>query len=813
MIKSLTAGLAAVAGAVTWLCLTDRLTLPIIEESIPGEVLRNCGVWFAIPIIGCAVFGAVYALSIWCCLPDSRQIRSIAKEALQKTAPQDQSKASIDGGQKAADSEASNEGEATKQQAPTGSDAPHAPEDGVVQDGQEAWGEDDSGGHGDSASPGENAEESASTQRSAEEPGSREPDSESGLNPLLSWLETKQPWLAQRFRSVAPTLITQGAEAAREENRIAAECDESDMAVALTPSQICEWVLPLLGFIGTVWGLHKAIGPLSQGVEGMMEAIRPGGNPALREEAMGHFTQGFEGLRIAFDTTLLGLLGVVVVGFLLYLVRGRATRALGAVQWSTEEILRAFPEASYRGVLRQMTAVLQQGLLTEKDGKPESRLGALQETVRQGLAVVPGGRGGAAIPWFQHVIDNVRSNVVGALNVIVRLGTLQLLEDRKQTQLQAEYVAPDLRALRRHALPDEGIVDEILTSLRFEQIGEVEETLALQALAVANRSACIAIGGYNRNAGRRFLHEHRIDWLGRALKVDFRVIFTEQVQDLLPDDDSDEMLTREPTGDVLGLTYSPDSNHLYLLCIDGLVRRFSQQEMQEYGPLAGVFDHEPFVWFPGADRSPLVGMWRRRSGSHCYELAPLTDNAAGPLFAEPVREFLDSFERTRRQREVEVRVRTDGRWLCLAGRNEGQQRLVVCQRNGSPLWEEADRLLADGPITSFDVCERTGSVLFAKSGEGIFHWTVGENREPTCIVSVRGSRPVSHLFLNAEGSVLVAVMGAEVFAIALNDPQRPRTFDTYAGHVTHAAQSLDRDSIVVTTENNLLWLLSFRDPL
>ena len=81
---------------------------------------------------------------------------------------------------------------------------------------------------------------------------------------------------------------------------------------ALLPLRFSVWVLPLLGFIGTVVGIARSI-------TGLKTVITPGaGAPA---------TEGLSivlgGLQFAFDTTLLGLVAVIPVMLLQMVLRGR----------------------------------------------------------------------------------------------------------------------------------------------------------------------------------------------------------------------------------------------------------------------------------------------------------------------------------------------------------------------------------------------------------------------------------------------------------------------------------------------------------
>ncbi len=70
--------------------------------------------------------------------------------------------------------------------------------------------------------------------------------------------------------------------------------------VRLSPLVYGVWVLPLIGFIGTVIGITEAIG----GLDGMIATT---GDPAAGLEGV------LGGLRYAFDTTLLGLVAVIPV--------------------------------------------------------------------------------------------------------------------------------------------------------------------------------------------------------------------------------------------------------------------------------------------------------------------------------------------------------------------------------------------------------------------------------------------------------------------------------------------------------------------
>jgi len=80
------------------------------------------------------------------------------------------------------------------------------------------------------------------------------------------------------------------------------------------PLQFVIWVLPMLGFIGTVLGITEAIGGLGTIV----------GGGGADERSLG---QVLGGLRFAFDTTLLGLAGTIPLVAGLHWIRARVAHA------------------------------------------------------------------------------------------------------------------------------------------------------------------------------------------------------------------------------------------------------------------------------------------------------------------------------------------------------------------------------------------------------------------------------------------------------------------------------------------------------
>jgi biopolymer transport protein ExbB/TolQ len=73
------------------------------------------------------------------------------------------------------------------------------------------------------------------------------------------------------------------------------DIDANRISGSYTLLKVLLWAIPILGFIGTVQGLSQAVGSLSTGST----------DPEVLKESINSLTQG---LGVAFDTTLLGLI-------------------------------------------------------------------------------------------------------------------------------------------------------------------------------------------------------------------------------------------------------------------------------------------------------------------------------------------------------------------------------------------------------------------------------------------------------------------------------------------------------------------------
>ena len=97
--------------------------------------------------------------------------------------------------------------------------------------------------------------------------------------------------------------------------------------LGLLPLRFSVWVLPLLGFIGTVVGIARSI----DGLEGVID---PGAGGRSAEGLL----SVLGGLRFAFDTTLVGLVAVIPVMLLHMVLGGRESELTEEYRYSVLEL-------------------------------------------------------------------------------------------------------------------------------------------------------------------------------------------------------------------------------------------------------------------------------------------------------------------------------------------------------------------------------------------------------------------------------------------------------------------------------------------
>ncbi len=119
----------------------------------------------------------------------------------------------------------------------------------------------------------------------------------------------------------------------RSENDAATVAVEQSVAVALVPVRWAIWIMPVLGFIGTVVGISSAIGGLQVGVRLVFAENN------ISAEALSFFNDGFRGLGFAFDTTFFGLIGLATIGTGDFFIRRRVASVLRQVDERVAQLI------------------------------------------------------------------------------------------------------------------------------------------------------------------------------------------------------------------------------------------------------------------------------------------------------------------------------------------------------------------------------------------------------------------------------------------------------------------------------------------
>lgn len=170
----------------------------------------------------------------------------------------------------------------------------------------------------------------------------------------------------------------------REANDRLSAMDDTMATGALHHLVFLEWLLPILGFIGTVWGGTNAVDELRKGLQLLFAEQR------ISEAVLNQFLHGLANLALAFDTTLFGLLGLGLAGSANSFIRKRAGSALlGISKWCNEAInlLKEGPDP-----IEEIEKLLRTGffetkangdVVTGEDGKPVQRERAWRDTVQR----------------------------------------------------------------------------------------------------------------------------------------------------------------------------------------------------------------------------------------------------------------------------------------------------------------------------------------------------------------------------------------------------------------------------------------------
>ncbi len=206
-------------------------------------------------------------------------------------------------------------------------------------------------------------------------------DAKSGIEDALGTLSMKSE-LGARLSQVYDAYQVQGdkQDAQSENDRLAGIAEVSGQ-LSLQPLSFGEWLLPVLGFVGTVWGVILAVADLQAGIVELFT------KRDLTPEALGSFGKAFEGLGLAFYTTLQGLVGLTIVGAATFCLRRRVVKALAIVEDSCGRAVMGLPSESVIDLLRKGLFVTnKEGELTlTEDGRPQLVLARWLQEIHRGM--------------------------------------------------------------------------------------------------------------------------------------------------------------------------------------------------------------------------------------------------------------------------------------------------------------------------------------------------------------------------------------------------------------------------------------------
>lgn len=191
---------------------------------------------------------------------------------------------------------------------------------------------------------------------------------------------SRERWLNARFQLLDGVYAgSRNRETVRQANDRYTAYQESAIDLGLLPLVYAEWALPILGFIGTVWGVTEAVEGLRLAVATVV--IEQDANTAV----LAPVNQSFKGLILAFDTTLFGLIGLIVVGTVAFILRKGAFSVVLAVdKWTGEAINLLREENLVRMLVEGLLETDANGQIVpdERDNKPVLRLQGWLEQMR-----------------------------------------------------------------------------------------------------------------------------------------------------------------------------------------------------------------------------------------------------------------------------------------------------------------------------------------------------------------------------------------------------------------------------------------------
>ncbi|MBP7053423.1 MAG: hypothetical protein KBE65_20635 [Phycisphaerae bacterium] len=159
----------------------------------------------------------------------------------------------------------------------------------------------------------------------------------------------------------------------REANEAYSQFEQAEALYVIFPLVFIEFVLPVFGFIGTVLGVSDAVVALRWGMHQLFEANR------LTDAVMSQFMLGFDGLVLAFMTTLFGLLGLAFTALFRFHLRRNAMAVIAQVDKWSEETINLLPQ-------EDLLKTIADGLMVQdENGQRVPLLHKLDELLRETL--------------------------------------------------------------------------------------------------------------------------------------------------------------------------------------------------------------------------------------------------------------------------------------------------------------------------------------------------------------------------------------------------------------------------------------------
>lgn len=303
--------------------------------------------------------------------------------------------------------------------------------------------------------------------------------------PGARWEEPDEQLVDERIEFIRRCYTQTGSvDSMRQENESRSAQDESTVAYYLMPMRWCEWLLPIVGFIGTVVGISGSVDRLQFGIaELFVEGL-------LSEKVLAFFNQGFAALSVAFDTTFFGLVGLAIVGSVDLLLRRQGLGAIQKVDAKGQaEIERLVDQATYVDPWDEFRKWVQEELPKLMTDLSDQEVEALREALAEEAGRLRG--------TIAEEAREERSVAAGYGQLLARLNRSQAYDLRTLSRLQQFVLACTYAAGRESP---EAFWRRFVQALEEPMLNAPEMTLlvspgeqTMDALAVAAAPYLVAV--------------------------------------------------------------------------------------------------------------------------------------------------------------------------------------------------------------------------------------------------------------------------------------------------------------------------------